>query len=112
MENPRHGREVYLLRPPERIVVLPVTKMKKTAITQAITASDKQPARDELPCGQSEQIEADLLAEDRIHSATGRACRVPIKRERRPLHHVAGPRHDGDEEGDHETEEVQDARNW
>jgi NAD(P)-dependent dehydrogenase (short-subunit alcohol dehydrogenase family) len=81
-------------------------------IAAALAVFRKQPARDELPCGQREQIEADLLAENRIHSATSRACRVPIKRERRPLHHVAGPGHDGDEKGDHETEEVQNARNW
>ena len=39
MENPRHGREVYMPRRPESIRVLPVTKIKKTAIAQAITAT-------------------------------------------------------------------------
>jgi len=39
MENPRHGSEMYLPWRPESIRVLPVTKTKKTAITQAITAS-------------------------------------------------------------------------
>ena len=112
MENPRHGREVYHASSPRKHSCAASNENEEKGDDTGNHGQRQQPTRDELPCGQSEQIEADLLTEDRIHSATGRACGVPIKRESRPFSHHAGPSHDGDEEGDHESEEVQDARNW
>ena len=48
-----------------------------------------QPAADQLPRRQREEIERERLSEDRIDEA-GRRRSVPIERERRPLGHQAG----------------------
>ena len=58
----------------------------------------QQPANDELPGGQCEQIEVQGPAKNRIHHAARGAWRVPVESERGPFRHHPGAGHGGDEQ--------------
>ncbi len=55
-------------------------------------AERQQPAQDELPCRQSEQIEVERPCKDRVGHGLSAARRIPPERQRLPLrgHRAAG----------------------
>ena len=67
-----------------------------------------QPAHDELPGWKSKKIEVQGLAKDGIDNVASDAWRVPIERERRPLHHHAGANRSGDNQRNAESSKAQD----
>ena len=67
----------------------------------------RQPAREQLPRRQGEEIERHGPVEDRVERRRGAARRVPVERERRPGRHQAGAGDDRDCQRHADREEAQ-----
>ena len=83
-------------------------RMKKTASRHSNHSQRKQPAGDELPCGQGEEKEIQRLAKYRVYDATRGAGGVPKQSKRRPLRHHSGAGGGGNDERNAEPDEAQD----
>ncbi len=84
-----------------------VGQQKETGDDTAQEAQRQQPAGDQLPRRQSEQVEVERLAEDRVQ-VSGCVRRIPVEGEYLPVRHHDASRGGGHEQRAAERDQTQD----